>query len=61
MDTDAVLLHRAHASTELGRFEEAGKLAGKVEFPALQISRQEVLDKVATGSENFTRKAGRAN
>ena len=61
MENDAVLLHRAYASAELGRFEEARKLAEMIEFPALQISRQEVLDKVATVSEKLTSRARRAN
>ncbi len=45
--TQIIDLHRARVMAELGRYEEAKTLAETVDNPALQKSRQQVLDEIA--------------
>ena len=45
--TQIIDLHRARVMAELGRYEEAKTLADTVDNPALQKSRQQVLDEIA--------------
>ncbi|MGB0413326.1 MAG: tetratricopeptide repeat protein [Coraliomargarita sp.] len=45
--TEIIDLHRARVMAELGRYQEAKALAETVENPALQKSRQQVLDEIA--------------
>lgn len=40
-------LHQARVLGELGRFDEAGKLASGVKNPALQKSKKQILDEIA--------------
>lgn len=45
--TEIIDLHRARVMAELGRYEEAKALAESIDNPALQKSRQQVLDEIA--------------
>jgi len=47
LQMEIIDLHRARVMAVLGRYEEAKELASKVTNPALQMSRQQVLDEVS--------------
>lgn len=47
LQMEIIDLHRARVMGKLGRYEEAKELAGTVQNPALQMSKQQVLDEVS--------------
>lgn len=47
LQMEIIDLHRARVMSRLGRYEEAKALAGTVENPALQMSKQQVLDEIS--------------
>lgn len=52
LEVEAILLHRANALAELGRFEEAEALSAQVIEPSLAMSNRQVLEKIAQGTDS---------
>ena len=52
LEVEAILLHRANALAELGRFEEAEALSAQVIEPSLAMSNGQVLEKIAQGTDS---------